>query len=385
MPAGVRFGAIAPVFESINVSSWGTLQEQLPKVRDDVLVVLVQETKLLGAQIPDATHWLAVRGWNAVWLPAQLTEKGGASAGVAILARDRMGIRLPTEKEGGNEVVPHRVLFRTCEAKGGAEPQAVEGAGTGGLPPTDRVIVISIIIIIIIVIAICITILAQVAAPVMDSGASVLRSAPSSGCGVTPRRPAGRDRVHDDAEWWDIVVPLDIRGAVGLVLHRQPEHATPQEGQGLPELGSRSEPRPCLCIAVREGVLLCQLHRHGSRLGAGLRDMARDVVRICACSLRYNVRAFCPWAPLPPRDPPERRRGECSGPHAYPRRGRGSIPCPVPPGLALVASERVTAAGWIAVDPETAAGPRTRLRREAGATPRDHERTLSKFSDRSRA
>ena len=110
VPAGVRIGAVSPAIVSINASSWGTLQGQNPQMKDDVLVVLAQETKLLAAQIPDATHWLAVRGWKAVWLPAQQTEQGGTSSGVAILVRDRLGIRLPTEQEGGHEVVPHRVI-----------------------------------------------------------------------------------------------------------------------------------------------------------------------------------------------------------------------------------------------------------------------------------
>ena len=59
----------------------------------DAHVVLIQEHKLLEADIPAASAWADRQGWSAVWQPAEPGRRGGASVGVAILARRGVGLR----------------------------------------------------------------------------------------------------------------------------------------------------------------------------------------------------------------------------------------------------------------------------------------------------
>ncbi len=100
---------------TVNCTSWGSL---VPFVKaTDADVLLVQEHKLMGRDnVDEAVAWLRRHKWNALLTEAEAGPNGGASAGVAVLARDHLGLSLPPV--GSEEVVPARVAAAKVEAPG---------------------------------------------------------------------------------------------------------------------------------------------------------------------------------------------------------------------------------------------------------------------------
>jgi len=82
--------AIALKVTTANGTTWGSVLEYLTVTTSHV--VCVQEHKLLAHQINAANAAANALGWQAVWQPAMLTEKEGASGGVAILVKSMIGI-----------------------------------------------------------------------------------------------------------------------------------------------------------------------------------------------------------------------------------------------------------------------------------------------------
>ncbi len=100
---------------TVNCTSWGSL---IPFIKvTDADVLLVQEHKLMGRDnVDEAVAWLRRNKWNALLTEAEPGPNGGASAGVAVLARDHLGLSLPPV--GSEEVIPARVAAAKVEAPG---------------------------------------------------------------------------------------------------------------------------------------------------------------------------------------------------------------------------------------------------------------------------
>ncbi len=79
--------------ESFNGTGWKQLRKRL--LATSAHAVLAQQTWLPQAAIPAASRWAARHGWKAVWAPAGKGARGGASGGVAILARSWLGLGYP--------------------------------------------------------------------------------------------------------------------------------------------------------------------------------------------------------------------------------------------------------------------------------------------------
>ncbi len=99
---------------TVNATSWQPLQRFLSKTEADI--VLAQEHHLPPDKIASCSAWALRQGWHSIFLPAEATPAGGWSAGVAIFARPHMAISLP--RDGGEEVVPHRVVAACVEPPG---------------------------------------------------------------------------------------------------------------------------------------------------------------------------------------------------------------------------------------------------------------------------
>ncbi len=97
-----------------NSTSWGPLKAFL--CRTDADVVLAQEHHIPPCHIAEASDWAMRHRWQSIFLPAQLTQEGGWSAGVAILARPHAALSAP--RVGSETVVPHRVLAACIEPPG---------------------------------------------------------------------------------------------------------------------------------------------------------------------------------------------------------------------------------------------------------------------------
>ncbi len=100
--------------ESVNSTGWAALRKRL--ARTDAHVLLAQETWVPQTLIPEASEWARKRGWKSVWAPARLTEAGGTSGGVAIFARDFLGLRHPDV--GSHIWCPSRAVAAVLEAPG---------------------------------------------------------------------------------------------------------------------------------------------------------------------------------------------------------------------------------------------------------------------------
>ncbi len=105
------------VVETANTTGWAQLKKRLETTTAGVL--LAQETWVLQSAVPAASAWARARGWRSVWAPAAATRKGGTSAGVAIFARDFMGLH---PRPGRSHIVhPSRVVAAVLEAPGQRE------------------------------------------------------------------------------------------------------------------------------------------------------------------------------------------------------------------------------------------------------------------------
>ncbi len=97
-----------------NTTAWGPLMRFLQSTSADV--VLAQEHRLRGQAVAEASDWAHRRGWKSVWTEAKLASGGGNSAGVAIFARQHLGLSPPPW--GDPEVVPAHAVAATVEAPG---------------------------------------------------------------------------------------------------------------------------------------------------------------------------------------------------------------------------------------------------------------------------
>ncbi len=102
------------VVESVNTTGWTSLKRRL--MTTSAHVVLAQETWVPQSSIAAASAWAKKRGWRSIWSPARVTNKGGVSGGVAILARDFMGLHYPAG--GPHELRRSRAVAGTLEAPG---------------------------------------------------------------------------------------------------------------------------------------------------------------------------------------------------------------------------------------------------------------------------
>ncbi len=105
------------VIETANTTGWEQLKRRLESTTAGVL--LAQETWILQSAVPAASAWARARGWRSVWAPAAVTKKGGTSAGVAVFARDYMGLH---PMPGRSHIVhPARAVAAVLEAPGQRE------------------------------------------------------------------------------------------------------------------------------------------------------------------------------------------------------------------------------------------------------------------------
>ncbi len=81
------------IVETTNSTGWGPLRRRL--LDTSAHVVLAQETWVLPDQMARASSWARRNGWHSLWAPAATGPGGGASGGVAILARAELGLRHP--------------------------------------------------------------------------------------------------------------------------------------------------------------------------------------------------------------------------------------------------------------------------------------------------
>ncbi len=97
--------------EAVNTTGWRALQRRL--LSTEAHALLAQETWLSQDAIPAASAWAKRRGWHSIWAPAVAGPRGGASGGVAIFARESIGLRFP---EGGSHVLyPGRAVAAVLE------------------------------------------------------------------------------------------------------------------------------------------------------------------------------------------------------------------------------------------------------------------------------
>ena len=89
----------------MNGSSWTTAKAQIEALGHEVHLVFVQEAKLWEEEIPAAQSWAGFRGWKAVIAPAVPGPAGGRSGGVAVLARDWLGMHPVPLAKGREEPV----------------------------------------------------------------------------------------------------------------------------------------------------------------------------------------------------------------------------------------------------------------------------------------
>ena len=85
-------------------------------------MVLAQEVTLLDADIGDASVWSIRRGWESVFSASVVKTAGSTcskSAGVAIFARDFLGLRWPCSTNEASAIVsPSRVVAAVVDAPG---------------------------------------------------------------------------------------------------------------------------------------------------------------------------------------------------------------------------------------------------------------------------
>ncbi len=98
--------------EAVNSTGWKALQRRL--LATESHVVLAQETWIMQDSIPAASAWARRRGWKSVWSAARAGPNGGPTGGVAIFARDELGLRYPPG--GSHEWHPGRVVAAVLDA-----------------------------------------------------------------------------------------------------------------------------------------------------------------------------------------------------------------------------------------------------------------------------
>ncbi len=117
-----------------NTTSWGPLKTLL--CRTDADIVLVQEHHLPPFHLAEASDWARRHQWHSIFLPAERTQAGGWSAGVAIIARPHAALSAP--RIGSETVVPSRVLAACVEPPGHRQTLVIsaylkDGAGLSAM------------------------------------------------------------------------------------------------------------------------------------------------------------------------------------------------------------------------------------------------------------
>ncbi len=104
----------ALVAETANATGWLPLQRHL--LRTSAHVVMAQEHHLRGEAVAAASSWARRNGWKSLWVEAEPGEGAGTRGGVAVLARDFLGVARPPW--GDEMVTPGRAVAATVEAPG---------------------------------------------------------------------------------------------------------------------------------------------------------------------------------------------------------------------------------------------------------------------------
>ncbi len=104
----------ALVIETVNSTGWAALKQRLDSTKAHA--VLAQETWVAQASVAAASRWAKAHGWRSVWSPAARTKRGGVSGGVAIFARDYLGLHYPSGIS--HEIKRARAVTATLEAPG---------------------------------------------------------------------------------------------------------------------------------------------------------------------------------------------------------------------------------------------------------------------------
>eukprot|EP00959_Pyramimonas_sp_CCMP1952_P091562 1916634-Pyramimonas_sp.AAC.1 len=68
-----------------------------------------QEHHILPDKLPGAQAKAMQRGWHGIWPAAKVTDAGGRSTGVAVLARKHVVVTAAPETEGG-VIAPSRLM-----------------------------------------------------------------------------------------------------------------------------------------------------------------------------------------------------------------------------------------------------------------------------------
>ena len=98
---------------TMNVTSWGAAKEFL--LTTTANLICIQEHKLWGDKLAEASRWAETQGWTVVWGPARANEEeSGSSGGVAIFARNGVGL-VDSEAQTKYE---HRLVGAWVEAPG---------------------------------------------------------------------------------------------------------------------------------------------------------------------------------------------------------------------------------------------------------------------------
>ncbi len=106
--------AFALKIEATNPTGWRALQRRLLMTKAHV--VMAQETWLTQDALPAASAWAKRRGWQSIWAAALPGPNGGASGGVAVFARDGIGLHLPPD--GTHIWSPGRAVAAVVQAPG---------------------------------------------------------------------------------------------------------------------------------------------------------------------------------------------------------------------------------------------------------------------------
>ncbi len=125
-------GQFTLTMETVNTTGWGPLKRRLQ--RSQAKVLFAQETRVRAGDIGKASSWALRNGWKSMWAPAVRGKRGGASAGVAVFARDYVGIRPPPV--GGHIISEGRALACVIDAPGYRPFIAVSAYGHDGKGPS---------------------------------------------------------------------------------------------------------------------------------------------------------------------------------------------------------------------------------------------------------
>jgi hypothetical protein len=109
--AGEQFSMI---METANTTGWRALKRRLCTTKAHLL--FAQETRIRARDVPMASSWARRHGWKSLWSPAIRGRRGGPAAGVAVFAKDFLGLRAPPM--GGQAIYDGRAVAGVVDAPG---------------------------------------------------------------------------------------------------------------------------------------------------------------------------------------------------------------------------------------------------------------------------